>query len=60
MLIFLRSDMDEVLIYVELHERSELVQGVWHHARDNFDGLLQLEIICVEDHVQLPLFSHIT
>jgi hypothetical protein len=51
MLICSRRDIDEVSICVELHERYEPIQGVWHHARDNFDGLLQLEIVCVEDRI---------
>jgi hypothetical protein len=59
MLVCTRSDINEVSICVELHERSELVQGVRRHARDNPDIPLQLEIVRVEYCVRLPLFSHI-
>jgi len=59
MLIYSRSDIDEVSIYVELHEGLEPLQGVWHHARFIFDIPLHLEIICVKYYIQLPLFSHI-
>jgi hypothetical protein len=59
MLISMHGDINEVSIYMELHEGSEPMQGVWHHARDSFDSPLQLEIICMKYYVRLPLFSHI-
>jgi hypothetical protein len=59
MLVCLGSDINEVLICTELHERYESVQGVQCHARDNFNGTLQLHVVCMEYYVRLPMFSHI-
>jgi hypothetical protein len=58
-LILSHDDINEVLIYAELHEGLELMQGVRHHVRDNFHIPLQFEIIGMKDRVRLPLFSHI-
>jgi hypothetical protein len=58
-LIYARSDINELSIYAELHEGSEPMKGVWCHARDNFNIPLQLEIIGMKDRIRLPLFSHI-
>jgi hypothetical protein len=58
-LICVHGDISEVSIYVELYEGEESMQSVRCHVREKFDRPFQLEIVCMEDHIQMPLFSHI-
>jgi hypothetical protein len=51
MFISARSDIYEMPICAELHKWPEPMQCIRCHAREGFNGPLQLQIIGVEHHV---------
>jgi hypothetical protein len=47
----MRSNVNEMIICVELHKWPKLVQGIRCHVRERFNGPLQLYIIGVEHRI---------
>jgi hypothetical protein len=59
MLINARCNVGEVVVHAELHQGSKPVKCVRGDARCRLDYDLQLVIVCMEDDIALPLFSHV-
>jgi hypothetical protein len=57
--VYACSDINKMLVCMELHKGPEPIQGVRRHIRERINSPLQLQVVGVEHYIRLPLFPHI-